>query len=458
MSRGQLVAALLVAALAVGGAVFADRDVGPKGLDAAPLSSVASGEWFCPHGGGDDWEVELQVANPGASPATIRLQTLGGRRPDESTTATVEPGSTLRVEVPADARERASTVEWFGQWVAVGWVAHAGGEEGGVAAEPCAPAAGGRWLVPDGTSAEEENRDFVVVMNPFSGDAVVSIAFLSERNVPTRHSDLTDVVLPSHRSLAVPVSDYVLRERTVSALVEASVGRVVAASLGVVQTGGIRSAIGYLGRPPSQLVFPGGDDAGRAELAVMSTGLQRVSLAGELLERDADRPFAGLADSSPPGESGRTYQATTTGPTSVLFTTESSGIAAARRTYGVVSDQGSTGGAPPAGAWVVFSTVDGSPSRPGLVLANPGQEPAEVTLSHMAPATGAPVRITVPPQRSVVAPRRFLEAEPSGAVLATSESGTFVPASASYSLGREGLATYAVALGIPIPSQWIPAE
>src|ERR671918_301050 len=292
MSRGQLVAALLVAALAVGGAVFADRDVGPKGLGAAPLSSVASGEWFCPHGGGDDWEVELQVANPGASPAAIRLQTLGGRRPEESTTTTVEPGSTLRVEVPADARERASTVEWFGQWVAVGWVAHAGGEEGGVAAEPCAPAAGGRWLVPDGTSAEEENRDFVVVMNPFSGDAVVSIAFLSERNVPTRHSDLTDVVLPSHRSLAVPVSDYVLRERTVSALVEASVGRVVAA---------------------------------------------------------------------------------------------------ARRTYGVVSDQGSTGGAPPAAAWVVFSTVAGSPSRPSLVLANAGEEPAEVTLSYMPPATGAPV-------------------------------------------------------------------
>lgn len=455
MSRGQVLAALLVAAIAVGGAVYADREVGPRVLDAASISTTASGEWFCPHGGGDKWEVELQVANPGTSPATIRIRTLGHRRPEEPTTATVEPGSTLRVGVPADAREGASTVEWFGQWVAVGWVAHAGGDESGVAAEPCAPAAGVRWLVPDGTSAEEENGDHVVVMNPFSRDAVISIAFLSERTLPTRHSELTDVVLPSHRSIAVPVSDYVLRERTVSALVEASVGRVVAGSLGIVQTGGIRSAIGYLGRPPRQLVFPGGNDAGRAELVVMSTALERVSLSGELLERDAERPFAGLADSSPPAESGGTYQATTVGPTSVLFTTDSAGIAAARRTDGVVSDQGSTGGAPPGATWIVFSTVDGSPSNPGLVLANPGEQPAEVTLSHLPPATGEPVSITVPPLRTVVAPKAFVEAAPSGAVLATAESGTFVPASASYSGGREGLATYAVALGIAIPTEWI---
>jgi hypothetical protein len=455
--RGQVLAAVLVAAIAVGGAVYVDREVGPRVPDAGSRTTTASGEWFCPHGGGAEWEVELEVANPGTEPATIRVRTLGERRPSEPTTATVEPGSLLRVPVTGDARERASTVEWFDQWVAVGWVAHAGGDEGGVAAEPCAPAAGARWLVPDGTSAEEENRDHVVVMNPFSRDAVVSIAFLSDRSVPVRHSELTDVVLRSHRSLVVPMSDYVARERTVSALVVASVGRVAAGSLGVVETGGIRSAVGYLGQPPSQLVFPGGDDAGRAELVVMSTATERTSLAGELLDAEVAQPFAGLADSAPPAESGRTYQATTAGPASVLFTSEGSGIAAARRTYGVASDQASTGGAAPAAAWVILPTVDASPSHPGLVLANPAREPAEVTLRYLAPATAEPIRLTIPPMRTVTAPRGFVEAAPAGAVVATASGGTFVPASASYSHGREGFATYAVALGIPVPSGWIPA-
>src|SRR5919201_2055310 len=47
MSRGQLVPALVVAALAVGGAVFADRDVGPDVVDAAPVWYSAFGERCC---------------------------------------------------------------------------------------------------------------------------------------------------------------------------------------------------------------------------------------------------------------------------------------------------------------------------------------------------------------------------------------------------------------------------
>jgi hypothetical protein len=455
--RGQPLVAALVAAIAIGVAVYIDREVGPRPLDEGVPARTASGEWFCPHGGGAEWDMELQVANPGTVPATIRVHTLGARRPEAAETLTVDAGSVLHVPVAGDGRERASAVEWFDQWVAVGWVAHAGGNEGGVAAEPCSAAAGGRWLVPDGTSAEQENKDHVVVMNPFARDAVFSIAFFSDRQAPVRHSDLTDVVLSSQRSVVVPLNEYVQGERTVSTLVDVSVGRVVAGSLGVSTEGGIRSSLGYLGEPPYPLVFPGGADAGRAELVVMSTGLARRSLTGELLERDLQAPFAGLADSAPPAESGRTYQATTGGPSSVVFSAEGTGIAAARRTYGVASDQAATTGAAPAAAWVVLSSVSGSPSHPGLVLANPGTEPAEVTLTYLAPAPAAPVTITVPPMRTVTAPREFVEGAPSGAVVAVAGSGTFVPASASYSRGREGFATYAVALGIPIPEGWIPA-
>jgi uncharacterized protein DUF5719 len=452
-----LVAAILVAA-GVGGAVYADRELGPRSLSGGAAATAPSGEWFCPHGGGKtDWEVELQVANPGTEPATIRVLTMGHGRAEPGGTLTVEPGSLLRVPVPAEGRERATTVEWFDQWVAVGWLAHAGGDEGGLAAEPCAPNAGGRWLLPDGTTETENDDDYVVVMNPFSRDAVFSVTLLSERKAPVEQGDLTDVVLGPHHSVAVRLNDVVKGERTVSALIEASVGRVAAGSLGISRAGGVRSTIGYLGDPPGTLVFPGGSDAGRTDLVVMSAALERVSLTGELLDEEGERPFGGLADSAPPAQSGRTYTATTAGPTSVVFGADAPGVTVARRTYGVVSDQGSTNGAVPARAWVVLPAVLGSPSHPGLAFTNPGAEPVELTLSSLAPAEVDQVTFTIPPHRTATAPRAFLDTAPDAAVVALSTDGTFVPAAASYSRGREGFATYAVALGIEIPADWIPA-
>jgi hypothetical protein len=342
-------------------------------------------------------------------------------------------------------------VEWFDQWVAVGWMAHAGGEDGGVAAEPCAPAAGARWVLPDATTETEDNDDFVVVMNPFSRDAVFSLTLLSERADPVVFGELTDVVLGPHRSRAIRLNDVVRGERTVSTLVEASVGRVAVATLGISAAGGIRSALGYLGDPHQELAFVGGADAGRTDLVVMNTGLERVPVDGDLLEKESEQPFAGLADSVPPPESGRTYPSTTSGPTSIVFTVQGAGVAATRRTFGVVSDQGSTDGAAPQTAWLILPVVAGSPSHPGLVLANPGPEPAEVTLSYLGTGSTQTVTVTVPPRRTVTAPKEFAEAAPESAVIAVASSGTFVAGAASYSLGREGFATYAVALGIPIP-------
>jgi hypothetical protein len=456
--RAQALAAVVVAVLLVGGAAYADRELEPQTLGDAVTTEAASGAWYCPHGGGEaDWEVALHVANPGATAARIRVRTLGRQRPTQPEAFTVEPGSSLRVPVPADGRERASVVEWFDQWVAVGWVAHAGGEEGGVAAEPCAPAAGAAWSLPDGTTENESNDDLVIVMNPFAREAVFSAVLLSERNVPVVHGDLTDVVLRPYRSRVIRLNDIVRGERTVSTVLTASVGRIVAGTLGItVGGGGVRSSIGYLGTAPATLTFPGGADAGRTDLAVVNDGDARVALDGTLLERDRETPFAGLAEVSPPPGSGRTFPSSTTGPTAIVLGVDVPGVAATRRTFGVTSDQASSAGGEPAGAWLVLPAVAGTPAHPGIPLANPGDEPAEVTLSYLAPATAPPVTVTVPPRSTVMAPKAFVEAAPDGVVLAVAGAGTFVPASASYSLGREGFATYAVALGIPIPGEWVP--
>jgi hypothetical protein len=157
-----------------------------------------------------------------------------------------------------------------------------------------------------------------------------------------------------------------------------------------------------------------------------------------------------LAESSLPPMSARTFPATTSVPSSVRLGVSGDRMAAVRRTFGTVSDQAAVDGAEPASSWVVLPTVAGSPSHPGLVLANPGTEPAEVVLSFLSPGPDQQVTVTVPPQSTVAAPEAFLSVAPEVGVSATASSGTFIPASASYSLGLEGFAGYAVALGIPI--------
>jgi len=367
-----------------------------------------------------------------------------------------EPGSFVRVPVAADGRARSSIVEWFGQWVAVGWVAHAGGDDRGVAAEPCAPAAGDRWFLPDGTTEIEGDEEFVVVMNPFAHQAVFSLTLLSERQEPVQQGDLTDVVLKPFHSVVFHLNEVVLGERTVSTLIDVSAGRVAAASLGVSGTGGIRSALGYLGQPPEVLTYPGGADAGRTELVVMNGGSSeeagRVELAGEILGTEGLQTFAGLSEASLPPGSARTFPATTAGASAVRISVSGDDAAAVRRTYGSVSDQGAITGAEPAAAWVILPAVAGLPATPGLVIANPSTEPVVVTLHYLEPGPDDRVEVTVPPGSTIQAPKEFRNLAPEVAVIAEAASGTFVPAAASYSFGREGLATFAAAIGIPLPA------
>jgi hypothetical protein len=456
--RGQAMAAVFIVVLVAVGGVYLQREVGPRAAAAGPPGSAPSGAWFCPHGGGTDWTVSLEVANPGPEQVPIRVQTLGEGKPTSTKSYVVKGGTELLVPVPADSRERSSIVEYFGGWVAAGWLAHAGGGEGGTGAEPCMPDAGTKWVLPGGTTVEHEDS-YVVVMNPFAADAVFSVTLLSEKPMVST-AELTYVPLKPYRSVAFHLNDTLLDRTTVSAELDVKVGRVAAAMLGVSDVSGVRSTDGILGDPPARSILPGGFDQGRTDLAVMNTTSGRVTLGGSLLQSDGDQPLGSLTGSSPVPDSAQTYPITTDGP-STIDLQPSAPVATARRTYGVVSDSGSTvGAAAPTPAWVILPAVAGEPSHPGLVLADPGDEPAEVTLSFLpsgAEPSTAPITVTVPARRTVAVPADWIGSEPLAAVLAVASSGTFVPAAASYSLGREGYATYAVSLGVPIPDAWVPA-
>lgn len=456
--RGQLLAALLVLAAVLAAASRVERGVGVRPLGAATPPDVPSGAWLCPHGGGEGWDVRVSLANPGPDPVLARIRSIGAGRPGAPEERVVPPGSTTQVTVPGDGREASTVVEYFGGFVAAGFLELAGEDANGTAAEPCLPEAGTRWLLPDG-SGERGFDDVVVVMNPLPAPAVVTLTVFSEGRDPVRTEAWTNVTIRPNHARAFRLDQVALGEATAATLVEAEIGRVAAATLGVSTAGGVRAAVGVPGGVETQ-ILPGGEDAGRTDLAVVATTEDRVGLSGELLEPTGRQALPAVADASPRPASATTVTLTTTGPAGIVAHADGPGVAFARRTFGVVADQGSTTGATePARAWILLPSVIGEPAHPQIALTNPGPSPISVTLRTLPAEEGAALSratVRVPAGATVLAPRGFVAQAAGGGVLAVSEGGTFVPVSASYALGREGWATYAVAVGVPVPERWIP--
>lgn len=456
--RGQTGLALLATTLIVVGGLALDglgaRNAGPTVVGTAP-----TGAWFCPHGGaGEGWRTVLWLANPGDSPVEVRVSTLGRGRPEAGTDATVAPGTRVQIPVPSDAWERATVVEYFGGWVAAGWVARAGGRESGVAAEPCLPQAGRRWFLPDGVT-EAGREGYVIVMNPFAVDAVVDVTLFSEKGQPVVTEDWSDVVLEAHRSVAFRLGSKLLGEPTVSALVQASVGRVVSGSLGVSSEGGVRSSAGILGPPAERSILPGGRDAGASDIVAMNPSEEEVALSGSALGKEDEEGLGGLQDATVGPAAAQSFQVSTLGATA-LDVRAIPGAAVVRRSVAPGPDEGAAAGAAgPAEAWVVLPATpnESGPYTPRIVLANPGPEGIRVSLSALTSEDGEPppepVTVTVPAGRTASAPPEFMDEVPFAAILVRSSGGGVVPAAASFS---EGDRAYAVALGVPIPGRWIP--
>jgi hypothetical protein len=460
--RGQLLAAALAVLAVAAGGVYLEREVGPRPLAPAAPGRAPSGAWLCPHGGGPGWSVGVILANPGEDPVLVRLTSLSGRRAGEPQLLEVPAGRTLRADVPAGAREAATYVEYFGGWVAAGWVAHAGGKERGVAAEACSGTPARSLILPDGET-ERGEETFLVVMNPFALDAVLTVTLLTEDGPPVTTKEWSDVVLPARRAAVFHVNEVKLGERTVSAVVDVGVGRVAAASL--VFSGERRQVRSAVGVPAAtgRVLLPGAGGSGQSELVVTAVGEERDARFGvSVLGSDGPTIAEGLEEVAQAPSSARTYPVLAQGAATFDVHAEAGApaVAAVRRSTGPSGDRSALpGAAAPARAWVVLPAVAGRPAHPRVVLANPGSAPVTVTLVAL-PGGGAvgpgPIVVEVPGGSTVAAPAAFVEALPGAAVLAVADDGTFVAASASNSLGRRGSAAYAAALGVPVPGRWIP--
>jgi hypothetical protein len=400
------------------------------------------------------------IADPGTVAATVRVTSISSQKAGQPATRTVPPGTTTRIDVPSTAKEASTYVESFGAWVAVSWLTLATSKGGtGVGAEPCAPAtAATRWYSADASTVEGE-KSTLIVMNPYDSTAIFDVVLYTPDQAPIHKTELTDVVLGAHRSTTFSLDQTVALEASVGAEVDVRVGRVAVATTTVVPSlGGIRSVLGST-QTGGIALLPAAGGNGQSSVALTVPGPDGVRLNGLLLSKEGSQAVAGLSDAAQdPGTTGR-YDVVTAGPSSVLVQIQQAtkgSFVAALDAIGPGSDTAATAGAVAAATeWVVLPTVAGDPSMPGLIVTDPGTEPATVTLHLLAdPGSGAASDVTLHLSAggSAAAPAAFLASAPGAGVLVTSSPGAVVAAGASTSLGNKGLAGYAIAMGLPVPA------
>jgi hypothetical protein len=452
----QAVAAAATVLVVAAALLLLDR-VGTRAPAAAEGGAAPSGAWICPHGGGPDWEVSLFLANPGPTAVTARITGLSDRAPEVATTVEVPPGATARVPAVAEARGSATYVEYFGGWIGAGWAATSGSAAEALAAEPCASEASRRWFVPDGTTEQHEDA-YVIVTNPFDVPAVLDVAIHSPDRAPVRDSEWTDLVVRPRRSIALHLNRKVEGEVVVAAAIEVSVGRVVAASLGISDGTGIRGALGSTSTS-SGAVLPEIHGSGQAELIVLSVEDETVRFGATALSADLPRPAGGLTEQDHRALAARAYPVQVgAGPTAIRpFTLDDGMVVTALRVRGPRDDLGATAGATtPATSWIVFPASSGSTAEPALMLANDGEAAAVATL-EILPREGdtaaGPITVDVPAHRTAAVPLGFLESAPGSAIVVRA-TGPVVPLAAASAVSderRDAAGAFALSVGVVLP-------
>jgi hypothetical protein len=453
-AKGQGVLAVLVTVLVVAGGVVFTR-LGPKTQPAATPGEATSGAWLCPHGGGTDWKGWLYLANPGADPVTVRVGSLAKGPADPARTLSVAPGSTVRLDLAVQAREASTYVEYFGGWVAAGWVTQGGGGQLGIGAEPCAPAAGTTWYVSDGSTRRGE-QSYVVVMNPFGTDAVFDVALYTADRAPIRDSALTDLTLGPRRSVAIRLNDFAADEAAVAAEVDVKAGRVAVSSLDVSDASGIRSVLGAADLADAAYL-PVAGGAGQTQLLLVVPGEHGVRFGATLFSKNPPQSAGGLTAVDQNPATSTAYPVIVDGPSAVgVRRQDGDPFAAALRSTGPGNDAAATRGATtPANRWVVLPTVAGEPARPGIVIANPSDTPSQVQVVRLPRrdgAVGETLTIDVPANGVESVPADYLaQALDAGVVVTVVDGAPVIALGASTSLGTEGRSVYGMATGIPWP-------
>jgi hypothetical protein len=247
---------VVVLAAAVGGGV-ADRLIGrpaPAPAPAVPVSSVApasdeSSVWYCAGGTpapGSAAEANLQLVNTTTRPVTAVVSALSDTGVRRSVPVRIPPDAQV-TEVPGDVVA--------GHFVAASVAVEGGGvlvtesvaSAQGWSEAPCSRSTASTWYFASGSTVNGGTLA-VALYNPTSTEAVVDMTFVTPSGIAEPQPFEGIVVAPE--SLAVEEVDrYVQDARSVSTIVSARTGAVVATALQTVSYAGSHGLSLRLGSP-----------------------------------------------------------------------------------------------------------------------------------------------------------------------------------------------------------------
>jgi hypothetical protein len=416
---------------------------------APPGAAVASGSWFCPHGGGSGWKGWIAVLNPGKAPVQVRTTTFDAGGPALVRTFSLGPSREVYRSVPVNDPASATQVEFFGGWVAAGAIVRSEGSNADVAAERCVDGYGRTWAMPDATTATGEQAA-VVVMNPYASAAEFNVVIRTDQPRTVRPGQLTPVVLDPHRSTSIPINPWALEgpnEHTVTVEVVPVFGRVIAGSL-VVSPDGVRAEAG-VSVPSSRWVTPAAGYGSSARMEVLNAGRRAARLTVVAEGPEAANTLPDVTGATVAAQSAATFDAGAAADAGMHVDTGRAPVAIALRLSGKNGGEATTTGWAQVGIrWAVPPALPSTGGSALLLLQNPERRAAAVRITWIGleGSVGAAKTITIPSARTVSVDI------PDAAVplfaLVEATDGSVVAATAAQSIGTTA---FAATSGIPLP-------
>jgi hypothetical protein len=442
---------LAAAVLFAASGVALDRLVGARAVESGSGRGLPSGAWYCPHGGSSGWQAWAVLTNPGPSDVRVRLTQLTSGRVRSVSSFTLPSLRQVYRPVSAVDPADATMVEYFGGWIGAAAVLRSHSPSG-LAAERCEAAPRRTaFLLDEPTGAGD--TAFVVVMNPFAGDAAFDLVIRTEQR-RIAPGPLSPYVLSGRSSVAFRLNDLALEgpgEQTVTAQVIERIGRVVVGEL-VQSSGGIRAEAGGA-EPARTTILPAGGLVGQPDLILFNPQRERADVSVTSSGKTRQRVVSGPEPISLAPEEVKTVGFTDfSGTGMVLRSDNKEPVVGTVRVTGPQGDPATVvGTADAARSWLVMPCGPPEGGRSFLVLQNPGHTDLTLTVQLI----GTDGVVPAPRFSSVVLPAgRTISIGLSGpaagkpvTALVSAEAGTFVAGGASYARGGAG---YGVTIGLPM--------
>ena len=401
--------AIVLMLLLAGGTIAVDHVAPAKPVHRSTVSLAPdAGLLTCPYLTEPRGRAYLQVANIGTGPTSVRVPIGAAKGPPIVITTSVPAGGTNSMRIPDGAASRAgAVVEYSGGTVvathmlfvpkATTPIARAGG----AAASPCARAGGEDVVVTGATTVGSDVT--LALFNPGAADADVSVSLIADGRVfqPQR---LSRRVIRSRDRHDFRLGDYAFNARTLTAIVHANAGRIVAEAL-VRSPTGVELLPGQ--DPANEVVSIAGGSGTGSKVGVTVIGSDDAGVDASIITSSNQVSVGGFPPSLPP-EVGR-YLAVpdqgSTAPAAYDFLVGVGSPIVAETTW-VTSKSGtrelaSLPGSVPASHWAAVLGAFQPEAVTRAVLVNPRGVPRTVRITTIAASGATTQTISIPAGRLV---------------------------------------------------------